>query len=141
MCITTIKHGSTFPVVLRMIGFGVKVFREKSLHPQNVGVWAAVSRARIIGPIFFNRTVDSGVYHDMVRHFIALLPQEDRYCYIHEDGATAHETIDFFKEIFDDRLISRPHWRPRSPDLTPPDFSPSGYLKDRVFSMPPGTLE
>jgi hypothetical protein len=29
------------------------VFIESFLHPEKVGVWAAISKRRIIGPIFF----------------------------------------------------------------------------------------
>jgi hypothetical protein len=33
------------------------VFLESSLHPIKIGVWVAISRRRIIGPIFFNETI------------------------------------------------------------------------------------
>lgn len=33
------------------------VYRESSLHPEKIGVWCAISRRRIIGPIFFSSTV------------------------------------------------------------------------------------
>ena len=35
---------------------------EKPLHDQKIGVWCAVSRSRIIGPIFFDSTVNSNRY-------------------------------------------------------------------------------
>lgn len=120
-----------------------RVFREKSLHPQKVGVWAAVSRSHIIGPIFFTSTVNAEVYREIVKQFIALLPQDHRYCYFQQDGATAHtarDTMLFLQEFFDDRLISRPLWPPRSPDLSPPDFFLWGCLKDKVFATAPRTL-
>jgi hypothetical protein len=28
------------------------------LHPQKIGIWIAVSRRRLIGPIFFNNTIN-----------------------------------------------------------------------------------
>jgi hypothetical protein len=43
---------------------------ETPLHPQNVGVWLAVSRRRIIGPIFFNQTVTAARYrNDLLKPF------------------------------------------------------------------------
>ncbi|KAJ8879687.1 hypothetical protein PR048_020295 [Dryococelus australis] len=42
------------------------VLHEKPLHCQKIGVWCAVSRRRIVGPLFFFETVNSGVYQDIV---------------------------------------------------------------------------
>ena len=42
-----------------------------------------------------------------------------------QDGATCHTSNESMTEIesfFDDRIISKPLWPPRSPDLRPPDF-------------------
>ncbi|KAJ4450786.1 hypothetical protein ANN_02216 [Periplaneta americana] len=47
----------------------------------------------------------------------------------------------FFASFFDDRIISRNLWPPRSPDLTTPDFFLWGYLKDRVYATRPQTLD
>ena len=53
--------------------------------------------------------------------------------YYQQDGATCHtlnasmrETEKFFKE----KIISKPLWPPRSPDLTPADFFLWGLLKE-----------
>ncbi|KAJ4434753.1 hypothetical protein ANN_23322 [Periplaneta americana] len=43
--------------------------------------------------------------------------------------------------FFDDRIISRNLWPPRSPDLTTSDFFLWGYLKDGVYATRPQTLE
>ncbi|KAJ4450907.1 hypothetical protein ANN_02341 [Periplaneta americana] len=45
------------------------------------------------------------------------------------------------KSFFDDRIISRNLWPPRSPDLTTPDFFLWGYLKDRVYATRPQTVD
>jgi hypothetical protein len=37
-------------------------FVETPLHTQKIGVWLAVSRRRIIEPIFFNQTITSARY-------------------------------------------------------------------------------
>jgi hypothetical protein len=40
-------------------------FVESSLHPQKIGVWVAMSRRRIIGPIFFYE----GQFHNKIKVF------------------------------------------------------------------------
>lgn len=37
-------------------------FVEHSLHPLKIGVWVALSRRRIIGPYFFNDTINAERY-------------------------------------------------------------------------------
>jgi hypothetical protein len=44
------------------------------------------------------------------------------------------------KRFFDDRIISKNLWTPRSPDFTPPDFFLWGYLKETVYKNRPRTL-
>jgi hypothetical protein len=46
------------------------VLYEKPLHCQKIGVWCAVSRRRIVGPIFFETTVNSPVYQDIITQFV-----------------------------------------------------------------------
>jgi hypothetical protein len=43
-------------------------------------------------------------------------------------------------EIFGERVISRNLWPPRSPDVTPPDFSLCGAAKFAVYRIRPHTL-
>ena len=57
---------------------------------------------------------------------------ELRNGYFQQDGATCHTSNESMTEIessFDDRIISKALWPPRSPDLSPPDFFPVGRLK------------
>ncbi|KAJ4426719.1 hypothetical protein ANN_26518 [Periplaneta americana] len=64
--------------------------------------------------------------------------------YFQQDGATCHtsnESMELIASFFDDRIISRNLWPPRSPDLTTPDFFLWGYLKDRVYATLPQTLD
>ncbi|KAJ4427332.1 hypothetical protein ANN_24952 [Periplaneta americana] len=49
--------------------------------------------------------------------------------------------VDVRASFFDERIISRNLWPPRSPDLTTPDFFLWGYLKDRVYATRPQTLD
>lgn len=119
------------------------IVRETPLHPEKVGVWCAISRAQIIGPIFFDKTVNAAEYRKIVEEFLDRLPLLDRRVgYFQQDGATAHTanvTMDFLRTHFEDRIISRPLWPPRSPDLTPLDAFLWGYLKDKVFELPVNT--
>ena len=51
-------------------------FKEKPLHDQKVGVWYAISRKRIIGPIFFSETINSERYRaQILQPFISKLSQ------------------------------------------------------------------
>ena len=64
-----------------------------------------------------------------------------------QDGATPHTTnasLAACKELFPGRVISRRgdiQWPPRSPDLSQLDFFFWGYLKERVYSDNPNTLD
>jgi hypothetical protein len=76
--------------------------------------------------------------------FISLLNEEERLCWLQQDGATSHtanSTMEMLKQFFDDRIISRNLWPPQSPDLTPPDYFLWGYLKQVVYSNRPQTIE
>jgi hypothetical protein len=44
------------------------------------------------------------------------------------------------KQFFDDRIISKNLWPPRSPDFTPPEFFLWSYLKETVYKNNPRTL-
>ncbi len=97
-----------------------------------------------MAPVFFKTTINAERYREIVELFITSLEPHERYNWFQQDGVTAHtagETIDFLRSFFGNRLISRPLWPPRSPDLTPPDFYLWGYVKDRVFQDPPNSME
>ena len=44
------------------------------------------------------------------------------------------------RKFFDDRIISKALWPPRSPDLSPPDFFPVGRLKRKTYANKPRTI-
>jgi hypothetical protein len=66
---------------------------ETPLHPQKIGFWIAVSR-RLIGPIFFNNTINGQRYREQIlKNFIQQLDEnESNYGWFQHDGATAHTT-------------------------------------------------
>lgn len=116
----------------------------KPLHSQKIGVWCAVSRRRIVGPLFFESTVDGTVYRELIQQFVALLEFDERDSWFQQDSATCHtsnETMDMLREFFGDRLITKNLWPPRSPDLSIPDFYLWGYLKNKVYADNPHTID
>jgi hypothetical protein len=108
------------------------ILRETTLHPIKLGVWVAMSRRRIIGPYFFRENVTGQVYRQQILlpFFEELHDDEIHHGYFQQDGATAHtsnETLELIREYYDDRIISRDRWPPRSPDLTPLDYYLFGF--------------
>jgi hypothetical protein len=115
------------------------------LHDQKVGVWCAISRMRIIGPIFFNATINAERYRTLILEpFIAhLTEREIKEAWFQQDGATAHTaatSLNYLEGIFANRIISRGIWPARSPDLTPPDYYLWGALKGKVYENNPQTV-
>jgi hypothetical protein len=95
------------------------LFHEVPLHSQKIGCWCAISGKRIVGPIFFSETVTAEKYQEIIMQFISLLKEEERFCWLQQDGATLHtakSTMEMLKLFFDDRIISKNLWPLRSPD-------------------------
>lgn len=120
-------------------------FVETNLHPIKVGIWVAMSRRRIIGPIFFYDTVNGVRYRQILETFIEQLHDDElQYGFFQQDNAPAHtakETLQYLEEYFVDRTISKDLWPPRSPDLTPLDFYLFGCLKNKIFKNRPQDLQ
>jgi hypothetical protein len=91
--------------------------KDTPLHDLNVN--------RIIGPIFFDDTISSERYCEVIPYtFNGYLNDDendgDRF---QRDGAaahTAHVSMTLLRDVFGDKIISKDIWPPRSPDLTPP---------------------
>jgi hypothetical protein len=119
-------------------------FHKRLLHSLKVKVWCAVSRRRIIGPIFFSETITAILYQELIMNSISLLKVDEQDCWFQQHGATAHaanSTMQMLNDFFGGRIISRNLWPPRSPDLSPPDFYLWGFLKENVYKNNPHTLE
>lgn len=91
------------------------VYRETPMHPIKIGVWIAMSRRRIIGPIFFQDNINAANYREhILEPFIQQLHDDEiQYGYFQQDGATAHtahDTIRILQEFYVDRIISRNQW-------------------------------
>lgn len=83
---------------------------EKPLHSEKVGVWCAISRKRIVRPLFFDTTITAVKYQEILMQFISLLEPEERDCWFQQDGAPAHtaiSTTEMLEEFFGHRVISR----------------------------------
>ncbi|RZC35148.1 DDE 3 domain containing protein, partial [Asbolus verrucosus] len=97
----------------------------------------------------FQGTVTGERYRqEFLDPFIHQLDDEELHVgYFQQDGATAHTaglTLEYLREFYDNRLISLgsdQEFPPRSPDLTPLDFSVFGYIKDQVFKQEFHNLE
>ena len=86
-----------------------------------------VNGHRIIGPIFFEETINSEWYINLILDpfFDELTYQECMSVFSQQDFATAHTADRSMRElrrIFGRRIISKELWPPRSPELTPCDF-------------------
>jgi hypothetical protein len=44
----------------------ISQFVEVPLHPVEIGIWLAVSRRRIIRPIFFHETINGQLYREQL---------------------------------------------------------------------------
>jgi hypothetical protein len=122
------------------------VVPEVHSHDPKVGVWCAVSARKVIGPVFFEETINSYRYVELILlpFFQGLTEEEKLYGYFMQDGTMAH-TADFsvavLEEVFGERLITCGLWPPRSPDLNPCDYYLWGTLKDRVYVNNPHSLQ
>jgi len=104
-----------------------------------------MSRRRIIGPNFFDATITTAAYMEIINTFVNQLDDEELSTgYFQQDGATSptsHVSMAEIQSFFGDPVISKGLWPTRSPDLTPPDYFLWGYLKGRVYRNKPRTTD
>lgn len=125
----------------------------KNQYSEKVNVWCGILKDRIIGPFFFNTTLNGArflvffqnEFWDAV-HDLPLTYRENLY--IQLDGAPIHNAAPvrrWLNENFQGKWIGRNSpfvaWPPRSPDLTPLDFFLWGAIKNKVYKTRPRTLE
>jgi hypothetical protein len=114
-----------------------KFIHKLPFHDERIGVWCAISAYRIIGPIFYDDTVNAARYvNNILSPFFAKLTEEKRlYSVLQLDSATAnmaYASLEALRKVFGDHIISHGLWPPRAPDLVPCDFHLWGILKDRM---------
>lgn len=108
----------------------------------SVTVWAAIVDDQLIGPYFFDRTVNGKLYLEMLMNF--LVPEMNRRgidpktIVFQQDGAPPHNPQPirrFLNRTFRSWIgrFGRTKWPARSPDLTVMDFFLWSRLKDIVY--------
>lgn len=121
----------------------------RAVRPQvrfSLNVWAGICGDQILGPHFFNGTLNGETYLEFLRgafedYFDNLpLVNLNQYWFQH-DGAPPHNTravCEYLNERFPDRWIGNNgpvRWPARSPDLTVLDTFLWGTLKNRVYGQ------
>jgi hypothetical protein len=109
-------------------------------------VWAGIWSTGRVGPFFFEDSVNSLTYLQMLNNqFWPAVSNEvlQHQLWFQHDGASAHfarPVRAWLDSHFPNRWLGRGGevgWPPRSPDLTPPDFYLWGHLKDQVYARNP----
>ena len=102
---------------------------EVPLHLEKTGVWCAISRRHIIGPIFFHETLNTAYYLEIFNEFVDQLDDDElRNGYFQQDGATCHTSNESMTEIesffdFESLMAAKISW------LKSARFFPLGRLK------------
>ena len=126
------------------------IFFEKSQFSPKILVWMGVCYDGIVGPFIFKECVNAGNYLNLLQSSVVPVLREKfdmGQIVFQHDGAPSHFARcvrDYLDLTFPGRWIGRRgviDWPARSPDLTVMDFSIWGYLKDRVYSHQPTTLD
>jgi hypothetical protein len=120
-------------------------FHERPLHSLTIGVWCAVSRRRIIGPVFFSDTITAEHYQegmDYKFHF----PFGSWWTKLLVSVRWGYGAYRKFNNADVERVLWWSHYflklvAPGSVDLSPPDLYFWGFLKENVYKNNPHTLE
>ena len=114
----------------------------KPLHSSRLTVWVGLNRRYVIPPYFFDGSVTSASYLEMLESHCIPFLKSKRIMFrtiFQQDGAPPHigkEVKLCLQKNFKDRVISRHfdfHWPARSPDITPLDFWFWGHVKKQVY--------
>ena len=125
-------------------------YEEIEQHPPHVMMWAAISANHLIGPYFFNTSVDRVAYLTMLqKYFVPQLRsrQLEESAILQQDGAPAHFALcvrEFLDTKFRGRWIGRGSdmpWPARSPDLSTCDNSLWGIVKQKISQLHLRTVE
>lgn len=125
------------------------VIIEQELNVPRVVVWGGIWSNGIVGPYFFEGNVTSDSYLEMLQNII--IPQLEKHTEFetmiwHQDGAPPHYGK-IVREYLDDTFVQwigrrgTVEWPPRSPDITPCDFSLWGIIKDHVYAQQPSDID
>lgn len=120
------------------------LFRTTSQYRWSLNVWAGIIGDYVIGPYFFDGTVNGAAFLNFLeldfRNLLQNVPQNYRNgMWFQLDGATPHYQLNvrnWLNREFQDRWIGRAgptNWPARSPGLTPCDFFLWGFIKNIVY--------
>lgn len=121
----------------------------KRQYSEKVNVWCGILNETLIGPFFFDYTLNSVRFHNFLTHEfrdavqnLPLAVQQNLYFQL--DGASIHNAVivkNWLNNNFPMRWIGRNSpliaWPPRSPDVTPMDFYFWGTIKNKVYKNRP----
>lgn len=116
----------------------------------SVNIWCGILNGQIIGPFFFDQSLNGERYLNFLRNELPILLEDvplgiRRHMYFQHDGCPAHYSLDvrnYLNTTYPDRWIGRGSlfpWPARSPDLTCLDFYLWGRIKDLVYTIRPTT--
>lgn len=117
-------------------------------HRFSINVWGGIVGDNVIGPYFFDGSLNGDKYLEFLRHQLQDLLEDvpldvvRRLWFMH-DGAPPHyseRVRQFLNENYGIRWIGRGGpvlWPPRSPDLNPMDYFLWGYTKNLVYEIMP----
>lgn len=122
-----------------------------SYNPK-VLVWFGMHGFNVLGPYFFDVTLNSERYLFLLTEFLQqylerLNPDQRQRTYFQQDGASVHYAKcvrEWLDVTFPQRWIGRGgpiNWPPRSPDLTPLDSFLWSRLKSVVYSPQPHSID
>lgn len=122
---------------------------EQELNAPGVTVWRGIWSHGVVGPYFFESTVTSDNYLQMLRNSIIPVVEEHQNFETmiwQQDGAPPHygqRVREYLDDTFAQWMGRRGtiEWPARSPDLTPCDFSLWGIIKDHVYAGKPRDVE
>lgn len=117
---------------------------------KSITVWAAIYNDVLIGPYFFDGTVNQHVYLAMLEEF--LIPEMEhrginiQNVIFQQDGAPPHSTnivTAWLNNHFNTWIGRRSpnKWPARSPDLTVLDYFLWGYIKNDVYQKTSANME
>lgn len=117
---------------------------QREVNAPGVTAWAGISSRGLIGPLFFDGTVNGDNYLHLLQTEVEpvikrLFPGEP--VRFQQDGAPAHYSLTvrrYLDATFTGKWIGRRgpvEYPPRSPDLTPLDFFFWGQLKNMVYQQ------
>ena len=123
---------------------------ETEVNVPGVTIWGGICSTGLVGPFFFEGTVNGARYLDMLKTKVFPIVKEFPHfgdLHFQQDGAPAHYTKDvrqWLDESFPGCWIGHRgpiEWPARSPDLTLPDFFLWGVLKNAVYANKPRTID